>query len=85
MKRELEYDKEQLENKCHMFTIERIFVEKKIYRKIENQDSWEKVINVIDISLVPYAQQLKKPITREDIIRLTEIKIKNQTEFLCTN
>ena len=68
-----------------MFTIERIFVEKKIYRKIENQDSWEKVINVIDNSLLPYAQKLKKPITREDIIRLTEIKIKRISKYDINN
>ena len=64
-----------------MLTLEQIFIEERIYRKIEEIALWEKVLDVIYESLLPYEKDLIRPIKHEDIIQLTEIKIKKITRY----
>jgi topoisomerase-4 subunit A len=64
-----------------MSSLEKIFIEKRIYRDIEESETWEAVIEAIDKGLEPYKKLLFRKITREDIIQLTEIKIKRISKF----
>ncbi len=81
LKRELEIKLGELEDQWHFASLERIFIENRIYRDIEEVDTWEGVIEAIDEGLKPHIQHLKRAVTREDIIRLTEIKIKRISKF----
>lgn len=78
---ELKIKKSELEEQWHFASLERIFIEKKVYRKIEEAETWEEVISFIDKGLKPHVQELKRPVTQEDIVRLTEIKIKRISKF----
>ena len=81
LKQELLIKLGELENQWHYSSLERIFIENKIYRDIENQDTWQGVLKAIDLGLRPYTNNLKRDVTEEDIIRLTEIKIKRISKF----
>ena len=81
LKQELLIKLGELENQWHYSSLERIFIENKIYRDIENQDTWQGVLKAIDLGLRPYTNNLKRGVTEEDIIRLTEIKIKRISKF----
>ena len=81
LKQELLIKLGELENQWHYSSLERIFIENKIYRDIENQDTWQGVLKAIDLGLRPYINNLKRGVTEEDIIRLTEIKIKRISKF----
>ena len=78
---ELEYKKSDYENQWHYASLERIFIENRVYRLIENEDTWEGVIKTIDNGLKPFIKDLKRPVVEEDIVRLTEIKIKRISKF----
>ncbi len=78
---ELRIRKGELEEQWHFASLERIFIEKKVYRKIEEAETWEQVIEFIDKGLKPHVKELKRPVTEEDILRLTEIKIKRISKF----
>ena len=78
---ELEYKKSDYENQWHYASLERIFIENRVYRLIENEDTWEGVIKTIDNGLKPFIKNLKRPVIEEDILRLTEIKIKRISKF----
>ena len=78
---ELEFKKSDLENQWHYSSLERIFIENRIYRDIEDVETWEGVIKAISEGLKPFAKKLKRDIVEEDIIRLTEIKIKRISKF----
>jgi len=78
---ELKIKKGELEEQWHFASLERIFVEKKVYRKIEEAETWEQVIAFIDKGLKPHVQELKRPVTEEDIVRLTEIRIKRISKY----
>ena len=78
---ELEYKKSDYENQWHYASLERIFIENRVYRLIENEESWEGVINTIDNGLKPHTKNLKREVTKDDIVRLTEIKIKRISKF----
>lgn len=78
---ELEIRKEELEEQWHFNSLERIFIENKIYSLIEEEETWEGVISAIDNGLKPFVQHLKREVTQEDIIQLTEIKIKRISKF----
>jgi len=78
---ELRIKKSELEEQWHFASLERIFIEKKVYRKIEEAETWEEVLSFIDKGLKPHIQELKRPVTQEDIVRLTEIKIKRISKF----
>ncbi|MBP6731054.1 MAG: DNA gyrase/topoisomerase IV subunit A [Chitinophagales bacterium] len=81
LKRELEIRLAELNEKWHFSSLEKIFIEKRIYRNIEEATTWEMVIDVIDKGLKPYKKLFRREITTEDITRLTEIKIKRISKF----
>ena len=81
LKKELEVELSELENQWHYASLERIFIENRIYRDIEEVDSWEGVLQAIGAGLQPHTDHLKRPVIQEDIIRLTEIKIKRISKF----
>lgn len=81
LKLELEIQLNELDEQWHFASLERIFIENRIYRDIEDQDTWEGVIKAIDEGLKPHIKHLKRPITEEDIVRLTEIRIKKISKF----
>ena len=78
---ELEYKKSDFENQWHYASLERIFIENRIYRLIEDEETWEGVIKTIDEGLKPFIKNLKRNVTEDDIVRLTEIKIKRISKF----
>jgi topoisomerase-4 subunit A len=81
LKRELEIQLGELEEKWHFSSLEKIFIEKRIYRRIEEEETWEGVIQTVDTGLEPYKKLFKRAITRDDILRLLEIKIKRISKF----
>lgn len=81
LKRELEIALSELMEDWHFSSLEKIFIENRIYRKIEECETWEAVLKAIDKGLTPYKKLLKREITQEDIVNLTEIKIKRISKF----
>jgi topoisomerase-4 subunit A len=81
LKSELEIKLSEFQEQWHFASLERIFIEKRIYRDIEEEETWEGVINAIDKGLQPHIKHLKRGITVEDITRLTEIRIKRISKF----
>jgi topoisomerase-4 subunit A len=81
LKQELEIELGELENKWHFSSLEKIFIEKRIYRDIEECETWEAVLTAIDKGLDPYKNLFRREITQDDIVRLTEIKIKRISKF----
>ena len=81
LKRELEIQLHELEEQWHFASLERIFIENRIYRDIEEVETWEGVIEAIDKGLKPHTKHLKREVTEEDIVRLTEIRIKKISKF----
>lgn len=81
LKTELEIKLGELEEQWHFASLEKIFIEKRIYRDIEEEETWDGVIDAIDRGLQPHIKHLKRDITRDDISRLTEIKIKRISKF----
>ncbi len=79
--RELEIRKAELDEEWHFSSLEKIFIEKRIYRDIEECETWEAVLSAIDKGLKPYRKLFRREITREDIIKLTEIKIKRISKY----
>lgn len=73
LRRELEIKLGELQEKWHYTSLEKIFFEEKIYKELEKKhETWDKVLEAIDKAFVPFKKQLKREITREDIIKLTE-------------
>lgn len=94
LRQELEIKKGELEEKWHLASLEKIFIEKRIYRDIEECETWEDVLQVIDYGLKKYVAtpsdpiqsgdgriMLMRDISQDDIIRLTEIKIKRISKY----
>lgn len=81
LRSELEIKLGELEEQWHFSSLERIFIEKRIYRDIEEEETWEGVIAAIDKGLQPHIKHLKRAVTTEDIARLTEIRIKRISKF----
>ncbi len=81
LKRELEIRLQELEDQWHNSSLEKIFIENRIYLKIEECETWECVIETIDQGLKPFIKLLKREINEDDIVRLTEIKIKRISKF----
>jgi topoisomerase-4 subunit A len=81
LKRELEIRKGELEEQWHFSSLEKIFIENKIYSLIEEEETWDGVISAIDNGLKPFTKHLKRAVTTEDIVRLTEIRIKRISKF----
>ncbi len=73
LKRELEIKLGELQEKWHFTSLEKIFFEEKIYKELEKKhETWEKVLQAIDKGFEPFKKMLKRDISREDIIKLTE-------------
>ncbi len=81
LKRELEIKLGELEQQWHWDSLERIFIEERIYRLIEKSKTWESVLEEIRGGLKPFLKQLRKDVTEEDITRLTEIRIKRISAY----
>jgi len=81
LKLELEYKRSDFENQWHYASLERIFIENRIYRDIENVETWKGVIEAIFKGLEPHTKNLKRKIIEDDVIRLTDIKIKRISKF----
>lgn len=78
---ELEIRKNELQEDWHMSSLEKIFIGEKIYRDIEECETWESVISTIDDGLKPFRDRLFRDVTHEDIIKLTEIRIKRISKY----
>jgi len=81
LQKELEIKLQELEAEWHFASLEKIFIEKRIYREIEKAESWEQVLSEIRQGLQPYLHLLHRPVTDEDIVKLTEIKIKRISKY----
>lgn len=79
--RELEIKLGELNEDWHYSSLEKIFIENRIYRDIEEQTTWEGVMKAIDDGLAPYKPLLRRTVTQEDIIKLTEIRIKRISKY----
>jgi len=78
---ELDVNLKEFQDKWHFSSLERIFIENRIYHSIEDLDSWETIVSTISEELKPFCDGLLRDVTREDVERLTEIKIKRITKF----
>ena len=81
LKEELEIELDELNNQWHNISLEKIFIENKVYRDIEDKTSWEAVLSSIEEGLKPYVKKLKKEVSLDDIKKLTEIPIKKISKF----
>lgn len=81
LKRELEIKLGELQEQWHFASLEKIFIENRIYRDIEEEETWEGVIQAIDKGLKPHIKHLIREVTQDDITRLTEIRIKRISKF----
>jgi len=73
LEQELKIKLNELQEKWHYTSLEKIFFEEKIYKELEKKhETWDKVLEAIDKAFVPFKKQLKRAITREDIVKLTE-------------
>ena len=81
LKKELEVQLNELENQWHSASLERIFIENRIYRNIEDVETWDGILDTINKGLQPHTAFLKRPVSEEDIIKLTEIRIKRISKF----
>ena len=79
--RELEIRRDELKEAWHLASLEKIFIGHKIYQRIEDCETFEAVIQTINHGLEPFANLLQRQITRDDIIQLTEIKIKRISKY----
>ena len=81
LKKELEIELHELQESWHFASLERIFIENRIYHDIEEVKSWDEVLTTIDTGLKPHTGHLLRAVTEEDIVRLTEIRIKRISRF----
>ena len=81
LKEELEIELEELNNQWHNISLEKIFIENRIYRDIEDKTSWELVLSSIEEGLKPFTKKLRKQVSLDDIKKLTEIPIKKISKF----
>ncbi len=79
--RELQIRRDELVEDWHMSSLEKIFIENKIYNDIEDCETWESIITTIDEGLTPFKKRLKREVTRDDITKLTEIRIKRISKY----
>ncbi len=81
LQNELDIRMAELTEQFHYVSLEKIFIEKRIYREIEESETWEDVLTTIEEGLKPYRKKLPREITRADVIKLTEIKIKRISKY----
>jgi len=79
--RELEIQLSELEEQWHFASLEKIFIEKKIYRSIEDCETWQEILTTIHNGLKPHTKKFLRAVTDEDVTRLTEIRIKRISKF----
>ncbi len=81
LKQELEIRLIELEDQWHNASLEKIFIENRIYLLIEDCETWDCVLSTINKGLAPFAKKLRREITHDDLVRLTEIKIKRISKY----
>ncbi len=81
LKQELEIRLGELEDQWHNASLEKIFIENRIYLLIENCETWDCVLTTIDKGLEPFKKSLRREVTHDDLVRLTEIKIKRISKY----
>jgi len=81
LRQELEIRRGELEDAWHFANLERLFIEKRIYKRFEESKTWDEVLNQIDAGLEPYKSMFKRPVVKDDLERLTEIKIKKTSRY----
>ena len=81
LKKELEIRLSELNDHWHFASLEKIFIENRIYLLIEECETWESVLSTIDKGLEPFKKKLKREVTEDDLVRLTEIKIKRISKY----
>jgi topoisomerase-4 subunit A len=81
LKQELALQQARLLEQILFASLEQIFIEQRIYRQIETCDTWKAVLDTIDQGLAPYKKDFYRPITQEDLVQLTEIKIKRISKY----
>lgn len=81
LKLELEIKLNELAEDWHFSSLEKIFIEKRIYRDIEECETWEAILEAIDKGLSPYKKLFRRTITTDDITKLTEIRIKRISKY----
>jgi len=81
LRQELEIRLAELNEKWHFASLEKIFIEKRIYRDIEKEETWEGVIAAVDKGLKPHKKLFHREITQDDVLRLLEIRIKRISKY----
>lgn len=81
LEQELRIRRGELEDDWHRSSLEKIFIEKKIYQRIETCETWESILETIDAGLEPYKKRLRRPVTLDDLAALTEIRIKRISRY----
>jgi topoisomerase-4 subunit A len=94
LERELEIRQQELQEKWHSASLEKIFIENRIYRKIEECETWEQILETIDLGLKKFVRVegeklkandtrivLRRPVSEDDLTRLTEIRIKRISKY----
>ena len=81
LKSELEIQLRELDEQWHFLSLERIFIENKIYRDIEDKTTRDDVLKAVDDGLKPFTKNLKRAVTEEDILRLLDIRIMRISKF----
>ena len=81
LRQELEIRLGELQEAWHMSSLEKIFIENRIYNDIEDCETWKSILDTIDKGLEPFKNQLMRQVTREDLVKLTEIKIKRISKY----
>ena len=81
LKQELDIKLGELEQQWHWDSLERIFIEERVYRRIEQSKTWESVLAEIHEGLKPHVKKLRRAVTDEDVTRLTEIRIKRISAY----
>lgn len=81
LRRELEVQLAELQESWMQASLEKIFIENRIYKVLEESESWEQSLTEIEERLQPFVKDFIRPVTREDVIRLTEIRIKKIAKY----
>jgi topoisomerase-4 subunit A len=81
IEQELKIELGELNEQWFFSSLEKIFIEKRIYRKIEECESWEEILDTIHKGLKPHVKDFFREVTDDDVTRLTEIRIKRISKF----
>jgi len=81
LRQELEIRKGELRENWHMSSLEKIFIENRIYNDIEECETWKDILETIDTGLEPFKDRLMRKVTHDDLVKLTEIKIKRISKY----